>query len=102
VGLNRDFVTWMVIASEKLSLKSKEWCFFSLGCVNYRGYFSKDLADKYAKVLRFLGYDVSVFGVSAYSSLGWFHDLILLTFIYSSEIDLSKLIFHELFHKNFF
>jgi hypothetical protein len=35
------------------------------GCVNYRGYYSKDAAESYAKELRDAGDDVEVGGVAA-------------------------------------
>ena len=48
------------------------------------------------------GYDVFVGGVDAYSTLGWFHDPVLNTFIHYSDIDLAETIFHELTHRRVF
>ncbi|MFN7142060.1 MAG: aminopeptidase, partial [Limisphaerales bacterium] len=47
-------------------------------------------------------YDVYVGGVDAYSTLGWFKDPVLNTFIDSSERRLASLIFHELAHQRLF
>ncbi len=97
--LKRPYVVWNVFASPELSLKLKKWCFVQVGCVNYRGFFSQDQAEQYAEELRKEGYDVYVGGVRAYSTLGWFSDPVLNTFIGYSEMSLARLIFHELAHQ---
>lgn len=97
--LERPYVVWNVFASPELSLKLKEWCFVQVGCVNYRGFFSQAQAERYAEELRNEGYDVHVGGIRAYSTLGWFSDPVLNTFIGYSEMNLARLIFHELAHQ---
>jgi len=97
--LQRPFVVWNVFASPELSLKLKQWCFIKAGCVNYRGFFSKTKAEAYAEKLKNEGYDVFVGGIRAYSTLGWFSDPVLNTFLGYSEIELAGLIFHELAHQ---
>jgi predicted aminopeptidase len=97
--LERPFVVWNVFAAPGLSVKLKEWCFVQVGCVNYRGFFSQASAEHYAEELRKEGYDVHVGGIRAYSTLGWFSDPVLNTFIGYSEMDLARLIFHELAHQ---
>jgi predicted aminopeptidase len=97
--LQRPFVVWNVFAAPELSVKLKEWCFVQVGCVNYRGFFSQESAERYAAELKREGYDVHVGGIRAYSTLGWFSDPVLNTFIGYSEMDLARLIFHELAHQ---
>ena len=97
--LERPYVVWNVFASPELSLKLKKWCFIQAGCVNYRGFFSQAKAERYAEELRHAGYDVYVGGIRAYSTLGWFSDPVLNTFIGYSEMNLARLIFHELAHQ---
>ncbi len=97
--LERPFVVWNVFATPELSLEPKQWCFMFAGCVSYRGYFAHDKAEKFATNLKQDGHDVYVGGVSAYSTLGWFNDPLLNTFIYRSEADLAGLLFHELAHQ---
>lgn len=97
--LERPFVVWNVFAAPELSIKLKKWCFLQIGCVSYRGFFSQDQAERYAEELKKEGYDVYVGGVRAYSTLGWFSDPVLNTFINYSEINLARLIFHELAHQ---
>lgn len=97
--LRRPYVVWNVFAAREFSLEPKKWCFNFVGCVSYRGYFSKDKAEKFARALRDNGYDIYVGGVSAYSTLGWFADPILNTLINKSDTDLAAVIFHELAHQ---
>lgn len=97
--LQRPYVVWNVFASPELSVELKKWCFIKAGCVSYRGFFSKTRAERYAEELRNQGYDVYVGGVRAYSTLGWFNDPILNTFIDYTETELARLIFHELAHQ---
>jgi predicted aminopeptidase len=97
--LKRPFVVWSVVATPELSLKPMQWCFPVAGCVTYKGWFSKDAADDYAKGLRDEGYDVHVGGVPAYSTLGWFDDPLLNTFIQYPEGEIARLVFHELAHQ---
>ena len=97
--LKRPFVMWNVVATPELSLKPVQWCFPVAGCVNYRGYYSKDEALAYADELRAQHYDVEVSGVPAYSTLGWFKDPVLSTFIQYPDGELARLVFHELAHQ---
>ena len=99
VDLKRPYVVWNVFATEELSVTPKEWCVLIVGCVSYRGYFSKESAEKYAAELRSQGYDVHIGGVPAYSTLGYFDDPVLSTFMDYSETELARLIFHELAHQ---
>ncbi|UOD31828.1 aminopeptidase [Massilia violaceinigra] len=98
-ALTRPFVLWNVVAAPELSLKPIQWCFPVAGCVTYRGYYSKEDATEYARVLREEGNDVSVGGVPAYSTLGWFNDPLISTFIHYPDAELARLIFHELSHQ---
>ena len=45
------------------------------------------------------GYDVCGRGVPAYSTLGWFDDPLLSTFIRFPDAQLARLLFHELAHQ---
>ena len=46
--------------------------------------------------------DVHIGGTPVYSTLGWFDDPILNTFVNYREEDLADLIFHELVHHHLF
>ena len=73
------------------------------GCIGYRGYFDEAQARALAAELKADGLEVSVYGVPAYSTLGWMNwaggDPLLNTFINYPEGELARLIFHELAHQ---
>ncbi len=101
--LQRKAVVWNVTAAPALSLKPETWCFPVAGCVGYRGYFDEQEARAEAARLQATGLDVHVYGVPAYSTLGWMNwaggDPLLSTFVGYPEGDLARLIFHELAHQ---
>ena len=101
--IGRPAVVWNVVATPELSLKLKTWCFPVMGCVGYRGYFDKAGADALAAALRTEGLEVDVYGVPAYSTLGWTNwlggDPLLSTFIGWPEGEVARLVFHELAHQ---
>ena len=97
--LGRPYAVWNVFAAPELSLTPRQWCFPVAGCVNYRGYFSEADARAEAARLAANGDDVHVSGIPAYSTLGYFDDPVLSTFVRYREVDLARLIFHELAHQ---
>jgi predicted aminopeptidase len=97
--LDRPFVVWNVFAAPEFSIKPAESCFPIAGCVSYRGYYREADAQSHAASLRARGYDVYVGGVPAYSTLGWFDDPVLSTFIRYPDAEVARLIFHELAHQ---
>jgi predicted aminopeptidase len=101
--LQRPAAVWNVVAAPELSLTLKTWCFPVAGCVGYRGYFDRQRAEATAARLRAAGYEVLVYPVPAYSTLGrldWLGgDPLLSTFIGWPEGELARLIFHELAHQ---
>ncbi len=101
--LGRSAVVWNVVAAPALSLTLKTWCYPVMGCVGYRGYFDQAAAEAEGAALRAQGLDVSVYGVPAYSTLGWSNwvggDPLLNTLVGGSEASMVRLIFHELAHQ---
>ena len=97
--LGRPYVTWNVFATPELSLTPRQWCFPIAGCVNYRGYFQEAAAKGESSRLKKAGDDVYVGGVPAYSTLGWFSDPVLSSFVGWPETEVARLIFHELAHQ---
>ncbi len=97
--LQRDYVVWNLSASPELSLSPHQWCYPIIGCQSYRGYFQQSMAEAEATKLKQQGYDTWVGGVSAYSTLGWFDDPVLNTFVYRSDASLAALLIHELSHQ---
>lgn len=101
--LQRNAVVWNVVAAPALSLTLQTWCFPLAGCVGYRGYFQEAEARAEAARLAAQGLETSVYGVPAYSTLGWLNwaggDPLLSTFIGYQEGELARLVFHELAHQ---
>ena len=97
--LGRQFVVWNVVATPAVSLKPRQWCFPVAGCVSYRGYFDEAEANAEAARLAAEGNDVYIGGVPAYSTLGWFDDPVLSSFVRYPDTALARLVFHELAHQ---
>jgi predicted aminopeptidase len=97
--LERPYAVWNLVAAPELSLKLNEWCFPVVGCVTYRGYFDESEALTVAEKLSAFGFDVDVSGIQAYSTLNWFDDPVLNTFLNSDSISLAALLFHEMTHQ---
>lgn len=97
--LERPFVVWNVFAAPSLSLEGRRWCFPVAGCVSYRGYFGEKDARAEAARMAARGDDVWVSGVPAYSTLGYFDDPVLSTFVRWPEVEVARMVFHELAHQ---
>ena len=97
--LGRKYVLWNVVATPEFSLEPLKWCYLIVGCLSYRGYFSRDDAIRFAKSLKRDGYDVDVAGVAAYSTLGWFADPVVNTMLQYDTTYMARVIFHELAHQ---
>ena len=97
--VGRPYVVWNVVAAPEFSVDPKEWCYPIVGCVAYRGYFAERRARAFGAALKSKGFDVSVGGVAAYSTLGHFDDPILNTMIGWNDVELASIIFHELTHQ---
>ena len=102
VDLDRRFAVWTVVAAPELSLEPRRWCFPVAGCLSYRGYFSESDVESHAAKLESEGWDVSVTGVRAYSTLGWFDDPLLSSMVELPEPWLAGIVFHELAHQRIY
>lgn len=101
--LGRPAVVWNVVAAPSDRLELKTWCYPIAGCVGYRGYFQAEAAQAQAAALAAQGWEVSVYPVRAYSTLGrtqWLGgDPLLNTFALGHPLDLAALLFHEMAHE---
>lgn len=98
VHLERPYVVWNVFAAGPFELEGTRWCYPVVGCAPYRGYFKEASARRIAQKYAARGLETYVGGVPAYSTLGWFDDPLLSTFIVWPEPDLANLLMHELAH----
>ena len=98
----------VVTAAPKLELKSRKWCYWLIGCQEYRGYFNEEQAKIFAEELNRQELDVSVRKVSAYSTLGWlnkswmpdyFSDPVLSTFLRRNDMEMIAVLIHEIAHQ---
>ncbi|AWY41950.1 aminopeptidase [Pseudomonas putida] len=97
--IGRPYVVWNVFVTPEFSLKPQNHCFPIAGCVAYRGYYSQSAARGEAALQRLQGMDVTIGGVEAYSTLGWFNDPIMSSMMNWGDERLATLIFHELAHQ---
>ncbi len=104
--LGRDAAVWNVTAAAPDALQLHRWCFAIAGCVGYRGYFALSDAQAQAKQLADAGFEVHVYPVPAYSTLGYLNwlggDPLLNTFVLWPEGELVGLLFHELSHQRIY
>lgn len=90
---------WVVSASERLQLRPYTWWFPIVGDVAYKGFFHRGDAEAEAAALREKGYDTYVRQSAAFSTLGWFDDPVLSTWLASKPVPLVRLVIHELLHR---
>lgn len=80
----------------------QRWCYPVIGCASYRGYYDEDRLLAYVDELKSSGLEVHIGRVSAYSTLGWFDDPVLSSFINWPDHRLAGLLFHELTHQQIY
>jgi predicted aminopeptidase len=100
--LGRDHLVWVLFAAPELSLEPKQWCYPVVGRQDYRGFFREHMVRAEARALEDRGYETWVHEVDAFSTLGWFRDPVLNTFVHREEVAYVELIFHELCHQRYF
>jgi len=99
VDLGRPYVVFNVIATDEFSVNPKRWCYPFTGCVAYRGFFSRESAERFRRTLERDGLDTYLAGATAYSTLGYFADPILSTMVVGGETAIASILFHELAHQ---
>jgi len=102
VNLQRPYVIMSLMATPEFSLTPYTWCYPLIGCASYRGYFSRKMAHTQQQALQDQGYITALRGVSAYSTLGWFADPLLSSFIFYDKNQYVELLFHELAHSQIY
>ena len=102
VQLENPYVVQNIFAAPEFSTRLYQWCYPIVGCASYRGYFDETRLREYVETLEAEGLEVHVGRVPAYSTLGWFDDPVLSSFIDWPDYRLAGLIFHELTHQQLF
>ena len=102
VELDREAVTWNIVATRKYSINPIQTCFPIGGCVSYLVYFNKARAEREAAKHKKLGHDVHIIPSPAYSTLGFFDDPIVSTMFSGSISSTADVVFHELGHQRLY
>jgi predicted aminopeptidase len=102
VQLDRPYVLQNLFAASEFSTQLHRWCYPIVGCTSYRGYYDEERLYEYVAQLKTLGFDTHIGYVPAYSTLGWFDDPVLSSFIDWPDYRLAGLLFHELTHQRLF
>ena len=101
--LQRPAVVWNVMAAPALSLKPEDLVFPGGRLRRLPRLFRRGRGPRRGGRPQARGLDVQVYGVPAYSTLGWMNwaggDPLLSTFVGYPEGELARLIFHELAHQ---
>jgi predicted aminopeptidase len=91
-------VLHVVTACDKDRLQLQTWDFPIVGKVTYKGFFTREDAEKEGEALEAKGYDICVQPAGAYSTLGWLKDPIFSSMLKWSDPNLANLILHEMTH----
>lgn len=102
VELGRDYVVQNLYVAPEFSTELHGWCYWIIGCANYRGFFDEELLQNQRDSFAQSGFDTYVSPVTAYSTLGWFDDPVLSTFVELPDYRLVGLVIHELAHQQLY
>ena len=102
VALDQPYVLQNLFAAPEFSTELQQWCYPIVGCASYRGYYEQSRLDDFVAELEAEGLEIYVGQVPAYSTLGWFDDPVLSSFIDWPDYRLAGLLFHELTHQQVF
>lgn len=91
-------VAYNLSGARKDALTPKRWCFPIIGSIDYIGFFSRADADRAAARIEREGYDSYIYGVDAYSTLGWFPDPVQSKLLNRRDGSLVEIVIHELAH----
>ena len=100
--LDRSAAVWVVYAAPTFSTKLQTWKYPIVGEYQSRGFFKERMSKEYSAKLHSQGFDVYVGEAIAYSTLGWFSDPLLSTFLDDSDEELAETLFHELTHRTYY
>lgn len=99
VDLHRNYVVQNLYVAPEFSTTLQNWCYWVIGCASYRGFFNEERLAKERASFQQAGYDTAIFSATAYSTLGWFRDPVLNTFLDQPPYRIVGLIFHEIAHQ---
>ena len=95
-------VLYVLTATPRTSLEPHTWWFPIVGSVPYKGFFDRARAEAEAASLAARGFDTSIRGAAAFSTLGWFDDPLLRHQLEAGDVALVNLVLHESYHNTFY
>jgi len=102
IDLNREALGWNLVVAFPLKMELVEFTFPPIGKFTYLGFFNADLLKKEIKHYRSQGYEVGVYTIAAYSSLGYLEDPVFSTYLDFDAAFLENLILHEMAHERLY
>ena len=93
---------FVVTAAYSDRLEPYAWRYPIVGRIPYRGYFSREPADRFAAKLEKQRLDTYVVRAAGYSTLGWFDDPLPSGALKLGKVGVADLVFHELTHQTLF
>jgi predicted aminopeptidase len=102
IDINRDPVSFIVVAAHPENLTLHEWDFPIVGKAPYKGYRYLEHARAEMASLQARGWLAEIHPVSAFSSLGWFPETLPGGVLDLPETQRVRTIFHELVHRTIF
>jgi len=96
--VGKDTLAWVVVASRRDAFALYTWWFPIVGTVPYKGFFDQEDAKDQARRLEEQGYESSVRGTEAFSTLGWFNDPLLSTTLRNPAYRIVNTVLHESVH----
>lgn len=95
-------IVYVLTACPEDQLELYHWSFPVVGPVPYKGFFDVSAVRRARDQLRVEGYETRIGSAAAYSTLGWFSDPIVPSFLEGGAGDRVDLVFHELTHRTVF
>ena len=95
-------IVQVLSAADMTRLVPYRWWFPIVGSVDYKGFFHIEQAEAEATRLHAQGYDTYIRPAGAFSTLGWFDDPVLSSWLEWDPVAIVDTLLHELLHRTFY